>query len=112
MTCLFCMHGLWKIENIPPTELNEILSKFFMSVRKINGEEYQPATLRGMLSSFDRHLKQKNYARSLTNDPIFGQIKAVLTSKQRQLKRDGKGNLPNKSEALNYDEVNTLWTTG
>ena len=42
------------IENIPANELDLLLSKFFISVRKQNGTEYEPGTLSG----FDFFLTQ------------------------------------------------------
>ena len=40
------------IENIPANELDLLLSKFFISVRKQNGTEYEPGTLSGFQRSF------------------------------------------------------------
>ena len=48
-----------EIEEIPPVELNELLIEFLLSVRtKLEGQEYEPSSLRGMGASFERHLKQ------------------------------------------------------
>lgn len=41
-------------EDIPPVELNTYLMQFMLCVRQQNGAEYEPSTLRNMLSSFDR----------------------------------------------------------
>ena len=41
-------------EDIPPAELNKYLMEFLLCVRQQNGSEYEPSTLRNMLSSFDR----------------------------------------------------------
>jgi hypothetical protein len=35
-----------EIQNIPPEELNELLSQFVYSVRKSDGTEYEPSSLR------------------------------------------------------------------
>jgi hypothetical protein len=42
------------IHEIPPIELNELLMKFLLSVRKVDGGEYEPTSLRGYISSLDR----------------------------------------------------------
>ena len=34
-----------KIESLPSSELDHLLSKFFLNARKKNGEEYEPATV-------------------------------------------------------------------
>ena len=46
-----------EIAEIPPVELNELLSEFILSVRTKEGQEYEPSLLRGMVASFERHLK-------------------------------------------------------
>ena len=42
------------ISEINPRDLNQMLSKFFLSVRKANGEQYdyEPGSLRSKLTSF------------------------------------------------------------
>ena len=45
------------IENIPANELDLLLSKFFISVRKQNGTEYEPGTLSGF-QFFDTNKKK------------------------------------------------------
>lgn len=50
-----------EIQNIPPEELNELLSQFVYSVRKSDGTEYEPSSIRGMICSFYRVLKRHDY---------------------------------------------------
>ena len=83
-----------------------------MSVRKVDGSEYEPNSLRGMMSSFDRQLRRFNYGHSIIMSPLFAQVREVLKSKQKQLKRDGKGNLANRSDPISDDEINVLWENG
>ena len=46
-----------ELQYIPPKELNELLSNFIVSVRKVDGGQFEPSTLRSIISSSDRHLK-------------------------------------------------------
>ena len=41
------------IENIPPAEFDVYLSQFVERVRQTNGEQYEPSTLRGIISIID-----------------------------------------------------------
>ena len=41
-----------KLEEIPPEQLNHILSEFIITVKRKGGDEFEPSSL-----SFDRHLK-------------------------------------------------------
>jgi hypothetical protein len=42
-----------EIAEIPPVELNELLSEFILSVRTKEGQEYEPSSLRGMVGNTD-----------------------------------------------------------
>ena len=81
-----------EIAEIPPVELNELLSEFILSVRTKEGQEYEPSSLRGMVASFERHLKRKSYPVSIINDLAFEKLRKTLQSKQKQLKKQGRGN--------------------
>ena len=87
------------IEDIPTGELNEYMSDFIISVRTKDGREYEPSSLRSLLASFERHLKKKKYPASIINDLAFEKTRKTLQSKQKELKKQGKGNKPNASLA-------------
>ena len=42
-------------------QLDEVLCAFIVSVKKKDGGEYEPTTLRSFISSFDRYLRKKGY---------------------------------------------------
>ena len=50
---------LRNVEEIPPAQLNELLSKCVLTVRTKDGDDYNPTPLRGVIVSFERYLKQK-----------------------------------------------------
>lgn len=103
------------IQNIPPAELNELLSQYFYSVRKSDGTEYEPSSLRGMVCSFDRYLKRHDYGFEICGkrkDFEFARTREVLKSKQIQLKKQGKGNYCHKADALSDEDIDALFRTG
>ncbi|CAH3187788.1 unnamed protein product [Porites lobata] len=59
------------IENIPANELDLLLSKFFISVRKQNGTEYEPGVLSGFQRSFQRYLHEKGSLINILKDYEF-----------------------------------------
>ena len=89
-----------KIEDIPAAELNGHISEFIISVRTKDGNEYKPTSLRSLMASFERQLKKKGYSASIINNLVFEKTRKVLQSKQKQLKKQGKGNKPKASVAL------------
>ena len=68
------------------------MCKFIISVRTKDGKDYDPSSLRSLLASFKRHLKKNNFPASIMNDLIFEETRKVLLSKQKELKKKGKGN--------------------
>ena len=49
------------IEEIPAVKLNNYVSKFKVAARTKKGEEYEPSSLGGVLSSVERHLRRAGY---------------------------------------------------
>ena len=104
------MHERRKIEEIPPNELKNLAKRFVLSVRKKNGEEYEPSSIRAFLQSIDRYLRKNGYPVSLLNDKEFSEVQDILKKKQKQLKSMGKGNKPNSADPLTDEEIEQLYT--
>ena len=105
------------IGDMQPQHLDQLLGEFMISVRKEKPDkdgslEYEPSTLRGMLGSFERHLKELHYGHSLISSPIFHYTREMLKSKSKELKKQGKGNKGNKSSGMTNQEIDQLWSTG
>ena len=47
-----------KVHTIAPAELNKFLAEFIRSVRRKDGEVYEPSSSRCLVSSIERHLKK------------------------------------------------------
>ena len=54
-----------KKEEILPKELNEYISEFIVAARRKVGEDFEPSSLRGLICSFNRHLKGCKYPYSV-----------------------------------------------
>ena len=67
-------------------------------------------SLRALLGSFERHLKNRNYGFSIIKDNIFHTCREVLKAKTKDLKSQGKGNKPNAVEAISDQVVDQLYT--
>ena len=99
-----------EIEDITPVELQEIIKKFVLAVRKKNGEEYEPSSLRAFIQSIDRHLRKNNYGFSMHNDKEFHEVQDILKKKQKQLKSIGKENRPNAADPLSDEDIDTFYS--
>ena len=96
-------------EEIPPEALNGYLSQFIYSVKRKDGGDYEPSSLRGFISSFHRHLKERKYPSNIIENIAFEQTRKSLQARCKKLKKDGKGNKPNAAQALTDHEINTLY---
>ena len=106
------VNGPPRMEKLSPSELDTYLSKFLLAVRKKNGEKYEPTTLRGFVSSVERYLKKHRYCESVVTDDSFAGTRETLKSKQKQLKRDGKGNKPFEAASLTQEKIEILYSSG
>ena len=79
-------------------------------MRKKNGEEYEPSSLRAFNQSIDRHLRKNNYGFSVLNDKEFHEVQDILKKKQKQLKSIGKGNRPNAADPLSDEDIDTFYS--
>ena len=101
-----------ELENIPAANLNVLLCKFFMDVKKKDGGEYEPASLSSFQRSIQRHLKDKNSLVNLFQDMEFAKSREVLLAKKRELvEKHAKGNRPQAARSITASEEDLLFTT-
>ncbi|CAH3158175.1 unnamed protein product [Porites lobata] len=100
-------------------QLDETLQKFLAEIRKKDGSEYEPDSLRVMLASLDRHLREKDAAFSIAKDidigvreKFFSNSRKVLEGKARLLRQEGFGKRPNAAKALTSQDEELLWSKG
>ncbi|KAM3913798.1 uncharacterized protein RB166_018965 isoform 3-T3 [Leptodactylus fuscus] len=103
-----------KVEEIPHTELDTLLSKFILLVKRKDGNEYEPHTLRCMVGSIDRYLKEHSYHHTIIygNSKDFPLTKQSLNAKIKFLKKVAESNPPIRQEALTDDDIENLYKTG
>ena len=92
--------------------LDEKLEKFFAEARKKDGSDYEPDSLRVMLASLDRHLKEAGSSISIAKDREFVNSRKVLEGKARFLREQGYGKRPQASKALTTEDEELLWSKG
>ena len=79
------------IEKYEPEALNKIFQQFYVTVRKKDGEDYEPDSLRLMVAAIERYLTEKEYR----NIPSF----ATDLKVQRKFLREKPGYCDNKAKA-------------
>ena len=98
-----------ELENIEAKVLDEILCTFIVEVKKKDGGEYEPTTLRSFISSFDRYFWRKRYPTTIIDGQEFRKTRETLVAKQKELKKAGKGNKTKSTRALTDEEVDILY---
>ncbi|CAH3039121.1 unnamed protein product [Porites lobata] len=93
----------WCLEKKITDEI-ENLEHFYAEVKNKHGEDYEPESLKVMMASLDRHLKNKGYTLSIVRDREFGSSKQVLEGKAKQLRLAGRGKRPNKARQVSEEE--------
>ena len=90
-------------------ELDECLSRFFAEIRKSDGSDYEPDSLRVMLAAIDRHLKQNDSKISIAKHREFVKCRQVLEGKARALREKDHGKRPNATKSLTVQDEEQLW---
>ena len=98
-----------EIENYDPTQLNSFLERFQAEIKNKHGEDYEPESLKVMITSLDRHLKNEGYKLSIIRDREFSSSKQVLDGIAKQFRFAGRGKRSNKARQLSKEEEEILW---
>ena len=110
---------LRQINQIPPSELVVILSKFFMTANKIDkksierfGELYQPSSLSAFIHSWQRILSSRGPKINLKRDKEFETSHKVLAARRKRLVNQRMGNKPCAIRPPSISEVDKLYNAG
>ena len=81
------------------------LGIFFGEIRKKNGNEYEPDSLRVMRGAIQRYLVEKKCNIKILSDV---ELRRILEGKSRLLRKNGMGKIPNASQPLIVEEEEIL----
>ena len=99
-----------KLEEIPKERLDGILQLFFAEIRKNDGSNYEPDSLRTMLAALDRHLREKGSTFSILKDREFDASRKVLNGKAIELQEQGLGKRKHRADPVTEEEEELLWS--
>ena len=88
-----------------------MLEHFYAEVKNKQGEDYVTESLKVIMASHDKHLKNKGYTLSIVRDREFSLSKQVLLGKAKQLRLAGRGMRPDKARQISEEEK-ILWKSG
>ena len=94
-----------------PDDLNTNLCRFLIQLKKKDGTDYEPVTIRNIVGSIARYLNERRYE-NIMESPNFRDMREVLKRKMKESKETGHGNGPRTASALTDEEVRSLWNAG
>ena len=93
--------------------LGAYLSKYIQQMKRTDGEEYEPQTVKGAVYSIERYLKENDYQEwKITTSPAFSLVQDVLKAKMTISKSSGKGNRPNRAMPVTEEDESRFWESG
>ncbi|XP_031567055.1 glutamine-rich protein 1-like [Actinia tenebrosa] len=98
-----------EIENIPPTQLDSLLSNFYIKAKKKDNTLYEPDTMSSFSRSIQRYLDDKNAKVNILKDEEFKLSRQALMSRRRELRKEGKGNKPNATVPLTSKDIDAIF---
>ena len=102
------------LHEFSPQVMNDHLSKFIFAVRKKDGSDYGPTSLRGFLSSIQRYPKKtelSQYGFTIFTDAVFKTTMATLREKQKEIKAKGLGSIHRTSDSLTDEEIEEVYVS-
>lgn len=100
------------VEQLDIPELDQLFGNFLAVVKKSDHSEYEPSSIRGLLSSLERHLRKKGYSQAVNKNPLFSHINNTMKAKMTYLKSQGYGSKPNAAEEITDVDIDNLFECG
>ena len=101
-----------EVVEMSASELNSTMSTCFVTIKKSNGEDYEPCSLTSLHRSIDRHLKETGSKFRILVDREFEESRQALEAKRKNLRKHGKGLKRNAAQPLTEGEEDLLWESG
>jgi hypothetical protein len=98
--------------SFPQVELDGLLCRFIIEVRKLNGDNFEPDSLSTIHKNLQRYLFENNYSGNILKEVIFDKSRQVLAAKRKELTKLGHGNKPHATRELSKEEVDMLFNEG
>ena len=104
-----------EFEKLDKLTLANILRKFYLEVRKVDGDYYKRASLLAIRQGLNRHLKKPDGKEvriiDITKDVEFSEANIAFQAALVQLKTLGKGDTSHKSP-LSQEDIDQLYKSG
>ena len=98
---------------LDPDTLDSYIAGWILDLRKSDGQEFEPSSLTSYLANLNRFFNFQGKKFDIIKDKqTFELTHKTLKSRKRDLKKQGKGNFPNKACGLESGDEEKLWVKG
>ena len=91
--------------------MTQVLCSHLMEMRRQDGENYEISSVSNFFSLVGKYMRENNLG-NIEEDEEFKLLREVKNAKIKNLKKDGKGNRPNRAESITFEEEERLWDAG
>ncbi|KAK3740642.1 hypothetical protein QZH41_000145 [Actinostola sp. cb2023] len=117
-------HGIEPdLNTVSKKEAPQLLKHFFLEIRQTGndnrGKEYEPGTLQTCRNGLRRYFLERPCPPAIDNFDIekssgieFQEVADMLSTKKKNLKKQGLGNQPNAAQPVEKEDVEKLWSSG
>lgn len=95
-----------EVTDMAEDDLVDLIKGFLQTITKEDGEPYEPGSLHCLWYGLKRYFRENDIKISEDN---YHQIGKHLGARCKLLKREGKGNLPNKADNATIAELKTIF---
>ena len=99
------------LANIVPLDLSFALSRFIVEVRRLDGKEYPPNTLREIIICIQMYLHENNVMLKLIDGPQFVRLRNVLDNVMKERHSLGYG-VKQSAEVISLAHEDALFSSG
>lgn len=93
------------------SRLSAVLSKYYVEVRREDGELYKTGSMINIRAGLNRYLKGKGKAIDLIKEPVFSEANLAFTAQQVKLKQQGRGDTEHYNQ-IDENDMTKLYNSG
>ena len=96
------------LDELTPTELQKVMLKFVIGVRKVDGTQYEPGSIQSCWYSVKRHFGSLGMDMKAL---VFDAVAKQLRDSVKGLRQSGGGRQPNAADPLTSEEISYFFTS-
>ena len=97
---------------ISPLSLNYSICRFLTEIKKLDGSDFPPKTLKDIILSLQFYLETRGYTYHLIDDDLFREIRFTLDNLMKRRTILGLGNHVRQAQIITFEDEELMWKKG